>query len=144
MCGECPHSQACKDFGFFYVENHGVSEEVMAEVFRQSKAFFSLSIGDKMGVKADKNNRGYTPMHEQVLDPGNQTKGDTKVRASPGWRLFDTINAVSWMTTRSPIRSTTYCRMCVSRSVLSGDSKAGCKGIAWFLTPRVQSSLASQ
>lgn len=63
------------------MENHGVSEEVMEEVFRQSKAFFSLGVDDKMTVKADKNNRGYTPLQEQVLDPDNQTKGDTKVRA---------------------------------------------------------------
>ena len=75
-----PHPyQACKDFGFFYVENHGISEEVMAEVFRQSKAFFSLGISDKLTVKADKNNRGYTPMHEEILDPAKQVKGDTKV-----------------------------------------------------------------
>ncbi|CAM9287559.1 unnamed protein product [Ectocarpus sp. 6 AP-2014] len=71
-------AKACRDFGFFYVENHGVSEEVMREVFRQSKMFFSLVMDDKMSVRADKNNRGYTPMHEQVLDPENQTKGDTK------------------------------------------------------------------
>lgn len=51
----------------------------MRQVFRQSEAFFSLSIEDKMTVKADKNNRGYTPMHEEILDPGNQAKGDTKV-----------------------------------------------------------------
>lgn len=73
--------QACRDFGSFYVENHGVSEEVIREVFRQSKSFFSLGRDDKMSVRADKNNRGYTPMHEQVLDPENQTihKGDTEV-----------------------------------------------------------------
>lgn len=72
-------TQACKDFGFFYLENHGVSEEAMAEVFRQSKAFFSLGIDDKLAVKADKNNRGFTPMHEEILDPAKQVKGDTKV-----------------------------------------------------------------
>ena len=61
------------------MENHGVSEDVMAEVFRQSAAFFALDMADKMAVKADANNRGYTPMHEQALDPDKQTKGDTKV-----------------------------------------------------------------
>ncbi|CAM9597540.1 unnamed protein product [Scytosiphon promiscuus] len=71
-------AEACRDFGFFYVENHGVSEEVMDEVFRQSKAFFSLDIADKMAVKADKNNRGFTPMHEEILDPAVQAKGGTK------------------------------------------------------------------
>lgn len=54
----------------------------MDGIFRQSKAFFSLDIEDKMSVKADKNNRGYTPMHEEILDPKNQTKGDTKVGCS--------------------------------------------------------------
>lgn len=54
----------------------------MREVFRQSKAFFSLCIDDKMTVKVDKNNRGYTPMHDQALDPENQTKGDTKVNGN--------------------------------------------------------------
>eukprot|EP00752_Nemacystus_decipiens_P014679 g13075.t1 len=82
-------AKACRDFGFFYVENHGVSEEVMEEVFRQSKAFFSLGIDDKLAVKADKNNRGYTPMHEQVLDPDNQTKGDTK----EGYYIFRELAA---------------------------------------------------
>lgn len=65
--------------GFFYLENHGVPEEVMRQVFEQSKAFFSLSIEDKLSVRTDKNNRGYTPMHEEILDPANQAKGDTKV-----------------------------------------------------------------
>lgn len=51
----------------------------MREVFNQSKAFFNLPVADKMTVLTDKNNRGYTPMHEEVLDPSNQAKGDTKV-----------------------------------------------------------------
>eukprot|EP00903_Cladosiphon_okamuranus_P019798 g18198.t2 len=80
---------ACKDVGFFYVENHGVSEEVMAEVFRQSRAFFSLGIDDKMAVKVDNKHRGYTPMHEQILDPANQTKGDTK----EGYSVFRELAA---------------------------------------------------
>lgn len=71
--------QACKEIGFFYLENHGVPADLVEQVFQGSKAFFSLSQDDKMSVKVDKNNRGYTPMHEQVLDPANQTKGDTKV-----------------------------------------------------------------
>ena len=68
------------EFGFFYLENHGVPKEVMEQVFQASKAFFSLGHDEKMSVKANKNNRGFTPMHEEVLDPDNQTKGDTKVR----------------------------------------------------------------
>lgn len=74
------YGQACKEVGFFYLENHGVPKEVMEQVFQASKAFFSLSDDDKMSVKADKNNRGYTPMHEEMLNPSSQVKGDTKVR----------------------------------------------------------------
>ncbi|CAN0111607.1 unnamed protein product [Scytosiphon promiscuus] len=44
-----------------------------------------------MTVKADKNNRGYTPMHEEILDPKNQTKGDTK----EGYYVFREIDADS-------------------------------------------------
>ncbi|CAM9249777.1 unnamed protein product [Laminaria digitata] len=83
--------KACKEFGFFYLENHGIPEEVMEQVFQASKAFFSLGQDDKMSVKADKNNRGYTPMHEEVLDPENQTKGDTK----EGYYVFREIAADS-------------------------------------------------
>lgn len=73
------YRQACKEYGFFYLENHGVPAEVMEQVFEASKAFFSLSQDEKMSVKADKNNRGFTPMHEEILDPARQIKGDTKV-----------------------------------------------------------------
>ncbi|CAM9910554.1 unnamed protein product, partial [Sphacelaria rigidula] len=74
--------QACKDSGFFYLERHGISEETGRVVFDQAKAFFDLSITHRMSVLADKNNRGYTPMYEEVVDPDNQSKGDTKVSYS--------------------------------------------------------------
>ena len=34
--------KACLDSGFFYVVNHGISQEFMDEVFAQSKNFFGL------------------------------------------------------------------------------------------------------
>lgn len=58
----------------------------MREVFEQSKAFFALPTEEKMSVLAGKKNRGYTPMHEEVLDSENQSKGDTKVRRYLGAR----------------------------------------------------------
>ena len=92
-----PLLQACKDFGFFYLENHGVPEEVMRYVFDQSKAFFSLDIKEKMKVKADKNNHGYTPMHEEIVDPEHQSKGDTKVECLPA-RLFLSFFVLKYFT----------------------------------------------
>lgn len=70
--------KACREFGFFYVENHGVPKEVMEQMFRASKAFFSLDRADKMSLKADEKFRGYTPTKVEVLDSENQTEGDSK------------------------------------------------------------------
>ncbi|KAJ4723519.1 2-oxoglutarate (2OG) and Fe(II)-dependent oxygenase superfamily protein [Melia azedarach] len=50
--------QACMDTGIFYVINHGISEELMAEVFAQSKKFFALPLEEKMKNMVTKS-RGY-------------------------------------------------------------------------------------
>ncbi|XP_072981061.1 azadirone synthase LFS-like isoform X2 [Typha angustifolia] len=70
--------QACLDSGFFYVVNHGINQEFMDEVFAQSKKFFDLPINEKMKLLRNKKNRGYTPIHDEILDPDNQVNGDYK------------------------------------------------------------------
>ncbi|XP_050219813.1 2-oxoglutarate-Fe(II) type oxidoreductase hxnY-like isoform X2 [Mercurialis annua] len=70
--------QACLDCGFFYVINHGISEEFMEEVFRESKRFFELPITEKMKVLRNEKHRGYTPVLDELLDPDNQVHGDYK------------------------------------------------------------------
>ncbi|KAF7813876.1 2-oxoglutarate-Fe(II) type oxidoreductase hxnY-like isoform X1 [Senna tora] len=71
--------QACLDSGFFYVVNHGISQEFMDEVFAQSKKFFSLPQKDKIKLLRNKNHRGYTPILDELLDPENQVHaGDYK------------------------------------------------------------------
>ncbi|KAL6974457.1 hypothetical protein U1Q18_028640 [Sarracenia purpurea var. burkii] len=70
--------QACLDSGFFYVVNHGISQEFMDEVFYQSKRFFDLPISEKMKLLRNKKNRGYTPTLDEHLDPVNQIHGDYK------------------------------------------------------------------
>ncbi|CAN8289393.1 unnamed protein product [Cochlearia groenlandica] len=52
--------QACLDCGFFYVINHGLSEELKDEAFEHSKKFFALPLEEKMKVLRNKNNRGYS------------------------------------------------------------------------------------
>ncbi|KAL3133076.1 hypothetical protein ABBQ38_006978 [Trebouxia sp. C0009 RCD-2024] len=69
---------ACVTTGFFYVANHGVPERVIEEHWLQSRAFFNLPITNKLSLLADSNNRGYTPMAEETLDPEHQSQGDTK------------------------------------------------------------------
>lgn len=70
--------QACLDSGFFYVVDHGISQELMDDVFAQSKKFFDLPINEKMELLRDEKNRGYTPMLDEILDPENQVNGDYK------------------------------------------------------------------
>ncbi|KAK9814115.1 hypothetical protein WJX72_000846 [[Myrmecia] bisecta] len=70
--------QACISAGFFYVSNHGVPDNIMERYAEQNRKFFALPVQEKLRILADKNNRGYTPMAEETLDPANQTEGDSK------------------------------------------------------------------
>ncbi|KAL1871130.1 hypothetical protein Daus18300_004875 [Diaporthe australafricana] len=66
---------ACSQCGFFYIENHGVSEQVITETLELLKRFFALDLDVKMDAHVQKNPaiRGYEPMLETRLDP--RTKG---------------------------------------------------------------------
>ncbi|XP_043812396.1 2-oxoglutarate-Fe(II) type oxidoreductase hxnY isoform X2 [Manihot esculenta] len=69
--------QACVDYGFFYLVNHGVEEELLARVFEESRKFFSLPLAAKMNLLR-KENRGYAPFYAENLDPSSRSKGDSK------------------------------------------------------------------
>ncbi|KAL5537629.1 hypothetical protein UlMin_045613 [Ulmus minor] len=70
--------QACLDCGFFYVVNHGISQEFMEEVFAQSKRMFSLPLSEKMKLLRNEKNRGYIPVFDELLDPVNQVQRDNR------------------------------------------------------------------
>lgn len=70
--------QASLDCGFFYVINHGISEEFLETVFRQSRIFFELPKEEKMKLLRNERHRGYTPFRDETLDPDKQTEGDSK------------------------------------------------------------------
>ncbi|KAF6164148.1 hypothetical protein GIB67_010118 [Kingdonia uniflora] len=70
--------QACLDCGFFYVVNHGISEEFMEEVFAESKRLFDLPLEEKMRLLRNEKHRGYTPILDELLDPEKQVNGDYK------------------------------------------------------------------
>lgn len=67
--------KACSDSGFFYVINHGISEELNDQAFEQSKKFFALPLEEKMKVLRNDKFRGYAPICDQLLDPNNQVRG---------------------------------------------------------------------
>lgn len=66
---------ACHECGFFYIQNHGISEEIISDTFALLKRFFALELEAKMDAHVQKNPaiRGYEPMLETRLDP--RTKG---------------------------------------------------------------------
>jgi isopenicillin N synthase-like dioxygenase len=63
---------ACLDNGFFYIKNHGVSETLVEDVFREAAAFFALPEAQKAEVDKAKSkaNRGYEPLQGQTLEVG--------------------------------------------------------------------------
>lgn len=71
----CFWFQACLDCGFFYVVNHGISQEFMDQVFFESKKFFQLPLDEKMNLLRNEKHRGYTPVLDELLDPDNQLHG---------------------------------------------------------------------
>lgn len=70
---------ACRNTGFFLLaEWGGVDPAIVDAMMDQCRALFALPLADKMALLADENNRGYTPLAEETLDPGSQSRGDTK------------------------------------------------------------------
>ncbi|KAK9927616.1 hypothetical protein M0R45_024792 [Rubus argutus] len=69
--------QACIECGFFYLVNHGVEQELLAQVFLESRNFFSLPLEDKSKL-ARKHNRGYSELYAENLDPDSSSTGDPK------------------------------------------------------------------
>ncbi|KAK7358377.1 hypothetical protein VNO77_00304 [Canavalia gladiata] len=70
--------QACTDSGFFYLVNHGISQDLVDEVFAQSKKLFTLPLQEKMKLLRNDKHRGYTPLFDELTDPENQLQGDYK------------------------------------------------------------------
>ncbi|KAK7406288.1 hypothetical protein VNO78_07911 [Psophocarpus tetragonolobus] len=77
--------QACIDYGFFYLVNHGLEND-FPKAFDQSKRFFSLPLQHKLNLSY-KEFRGYIPLH-----PTFALLGDSKESFYIG-PLADSTNA---------------------------------------------------
>ena len=49
----------CENVGFFFIRNHGVSDDLISRLFDQSKRFHDLPEDQKLALKVDNNQRGY-------------------------------------------------------------------------------------
>ncbi|MDB5395661.1 MAG: penicillin synthase [Rhodospirillales bacterium] len=65
--------KACRDIGFFYVENHGVPDALLVGQFDFVRRFFALPMETKeaVGLKDSAWLRGYEAMKRQTLDLGS-------------------------------------------------------------------------
>jgi isopenicillin N synthase-like dioxygenase len=61
--------EACRDVGFMYVVNHGISQDQQDKIFAVSRDFFALPMDDKMAVTITRSKlfRGYLPLRAPTL-----------------------------------------------------------------------------
>lgn len=108
----------CQNEGFFYLESHGVSRNLIGRVMEQSKKLFSLPIKSKERIRNAAMSRGYTAMEEETLDPTVQRKGDTKEGVSClNKAYFPTIFCRSLTITTSSILVRTFPKMIVDTTL---------------------------
>ena len=69
---------ACMEVGFFFLEDHGIEEELMSDLLQQSKLVFNLSDSSKKALIDPLLCRGYNAMSEETKDPIKQKYADTK------------------------------------------------------------------
>jgi len=79
--------RAFKEVGFMYALNHGIPDEVEADVFRAAQSFFALPFDEKMMIHESKSfaKRGYQYIGEDKTDePGRKDLREAfKVRIDP-------------------------------------------------------------
>ncbi|MEH1962045.1 MAG: 2-oxoglutarate and iron-dependent oxygenase domain-containing protein [Nostoc sp.] len=70
--------QACHEIGFMYLQNSGISKDLIKQVFTQSKSFFNLplEVKQKQAWSDEFNNTGYVGLERERLDPNKP--GDLK------------------------------------------------------------------
>jgi isopenicillin N synthase-like dioxygenase len=66
--------------GFLYLSTGSTpfTQSLLSEIFSLSSSLFSLSADEKTSFWIDTNNRGYTGIGNEKLDPANQKAGDQK------------------------------------------------------------------
>mmetsp|Transcript_72475 Transcript_72475/g.143681 ORF Transcript_72475/g.143681 Transcript_72475/m.143681 type:complete len:379 (-) Transcript_72475:35-1171(-) len=85
---------AAREFGFFYVDNHGIPADVAANAENAMREFFDLPPEVKHQIAADKSRalktgRGYAGLHDEQLDVSHNGKPDLKEVLDLGLPLGD-------------------------------------------------------
>ncbi|KAF8272609.1 2OG-Fe(II) oxygenase [Lactarius quietus] len=80
---------ACIDVGFFYVSNHGISEDIITATLESMKTYFSLPRETKMELDntTTSNFKGYNAVLSSNNDPAGA--GDMHEGFEFGWEVLD-------------------------------------------------------
>ena len=72
--------EACRHYGFFFIENHGVPRAVIDVAFDAAAQFFALPLAEKqkINIKNSPCHRGWFACGDEVLDRKLQPQGDQK------------------------------------------------------------------
>ncbi|KAK3684923.1 hypothetical protein B0T22DRAFT_464478 [Podospora appendiculata] len=72
--------EAAVEHGFIYIKNTGkdIPVEAVEAAFELSKKLFNAPLAEKQACAYQSNNRGWSAMHYETLDPKNQRVGDFK------------------------------------------------------------------
>ncbi|KAI9759231.1 MAG: hypothetical protein M4579_002519 [Chaenotheca gracillima] len=71
---------AAEKYGFIFIKNRGldISTSEVDRIFELSRKFFSSPQEEKAQCRITPDNKGWSAMHREILDQGNQVKGDFK------------------------------------------------------------------
>lgn len=84
--------QACHEIGFLYLKNFGISPQLLAELFVQTKEFFNLphEVKQQVAWNNELSNRGYVGIERERLDPAKP--GDLKEAFNVGKEVSPELN----------------------------------------------------
>jgi isopenicillin N synthase-like dioxygenase len=92
--------QACHEFGFMYLKNHGISEAELAQLFTQIQLFFDLPAAVKDQVRRSPHtNCGYVGIQAERLNPNRP--GDLK-------EAFNVGESTVWLTEQDEFRQVVF------------------------------------
>lgn len=72
--------RASAESGFYYIVNHGITPSVLDGAVAASRRFFASPIEDRLRIKVERSNRGYTPLFDS-------THPDEKPDANEGFEM---------------------------------------------------------
>ena len=65
---------ACEEIGFFFIINHGISDQITKDIFSQTKRFHALPEEDKIGLAVNNHQRGYIQTGKTLIKHSTYNK----------------------------------------------------------------------